>query len=137
MLVIVVQASPSAALPLVVEEEYRSSSTTSGNATGSVCPKGWTLPTKDNFVNLITTTYGITNSSAGSTKLRSSPLDFAYAGYYFTSGSLYSETTSGVFWSRTAYDSSDAYNLFFRSSNVYPQDFGSRGYGRPLRCTAK
>ena len=112
-------------------------STTSGNATGSVCPKGWTLPTKDNYVTLITTTYGITNSSAGSTRLRSAPLDFAYTGYYFTSGSLSSETTSGYFWSRTVRDSSYAYGLYFNSSNVSPQGSGSRGYGRSLRCTAK
>ena len=115
-----------------------SSSTTSGNATGSVCPKGWTLPTKDNFVNLITTTYGITSSSAGSTKLRSSPLDFAYTGYYnYTSGSLSSETTVGYFWSRTAYSSASAHYLSFNSSLVVPQGNSSRGLGLPLRCTAK
>ena len=113
------------------------SSTTSGNATGSVCPKGWTLPTKDNFVNLITTTYGITSSSAGSTKLRSSPLDFTYTGYYSTSGSLGNETTYGNFWSRTAYASSSAYDLYFGSSSVGPQGNGFRGAGRSLRCTAK
>ena len=94
-------------------------------------------PTKDNFVTLITTTYGITNSSAGSTRLRSAPLDFAYTGYYNTSGSLYGETTYGDFWSRTVYDSSVAYYLYFRSSSVSPQDLGVRGNGRSLRCTAK
>ena len=96
-----------------------------------------TLPTKDNYVNLITTTYGITNSSAGSTKLRSSPLDFAYTGYYSTSGSLSNETTYGYFWSRTVNGSSDAYLLYFRSSNVNPQSTSFRGNGFPLRCTAK
>ncbi len=100
-------------------------------------PKGWTLPTKDNYVNLITTTYGITNDSTGSIKLRSSPLDFAYTGYYSTSGSLVDETTVGYFWSRTADDSSFAYLLGFYSSYVYPQVSGGRGYGRSLRCTAK
>ena len=94
-------------------------------------------PTKDNFVTLITTTYGITSSSAGSTKLRSSPLDFAYTGYYNTSGSLNNETTNGNFWSRTVNDSSNAYNLNFNSSNVNPQNNGNRGTGRSLRCTAK
>ena len=88
--------------------------------------------------NLIITTYGITNDTAGSTKLRSAPLDFAYTGYYdYYSGSLYLETTYGYFWSRTASDSSFAYYLYFGSSSVYPQDLGLRGNGRPLRCTAK
>ena len=103
----------------------------------SVCPKGWTLPTKDNYVTLITTTYGITSSSAGSTKLRSAPLNFAYTGYYNTSGSLNSATTYGYFWSRTAYSSSVAYLLYFYSSVVNPQYNYARGTGRPLRCTAK
>ena len=121
-----------------VEEESCSSSTTSGNATGSVCPKGWTLPTKDNFVTLITTTYGIANDSTGSTKLRSSPLDFAYDGYYiYSDGSLVGETTFGIFWSRTANDSLNAYLLYFGSSNVNPQNDSLRGHGLPLRCTAK
>ena len=96
-----------------------------------------TLPTKDNYVTLITTTYGITSSSAGSTKLRSSPLDFAYTGFYNTSGSLSSEAASGSFWSRTAYSSSHAYSLVFNSSGVYPQYSITRGTGRSLRCTAK
>ena len=96
-----------------------------------------TLPTKDNYVTLITTTYGITSNSAGSTKLRSSPLDFAYAGYYRTSGSLGGETTYGDFWSRTVGGSSNAYVLHFSSSSVDPQLYGARGYGRSLRCTAK
>ena len=96
------------------------------------------LPTKDNYVNLITTTYGITSSSAGSTKLRSSPLNFAYAGYYgYSSGSLNSETAYGDFWSRTAVISTVAYYLRFNSSAVNPQSYYDRGSGFPLRCTAK
>ena len=96
-----------------------------------------TLPTKDNYVTLITTTYGITSNSAGSTKLRSSPLDFAYTGYYHTSGSLHLETTWGNYWSRTVNDSSYAYRLYFASSNVDPQLSNIRGTGNPLRCTVK
>ncbi len=97
-----------------------------------------TLPTKDNFVNLITTTYGIGSNTAGSTKLRSSPLNFAYTGYYnYTSGKLSDETTYGAFWSRTAYSSTSAYSLYFYSSNVNPQGNYYRGGGRPLRCTMK
>ena len=97
-----------------------------------------TLPTKDNFVNLITTTYGIGSNTAGSTKLRSSPLNFAYTGYYnYTSGKLSDETTYGYFWSRTVYDSSSAYRLYFDSSHVSPQYYGFRGDGRSLRCTVK
>ena len=87
---------------------------------------------------LITTTYGIKSDAAGSTKLRSSPLDFAYTGYYsYSSGSLSYETTDGNFWSRTASSSAGAYLLDFSSSFVNPQNSLTRGSGRSLRCAAK
>jgi len=66
------------------------------------------------------------------------PLDFAYTGYYnYSSGSLSGETTYGYFWSRTAHSSTYAYYLDFSSGNVNPQNYVNRGYGLPLRCTAK
>ena len=93
-----------------------------------------TLPTKDNFVNLITTTYGIGSNTAGSTKLRSSPLNFAYTGYYnYTSGKLSDETTYGAFWSRTVDGSSGAYSLYFNSSYVDPQNYNFRYFGFSVR----
>ena len=87
---------------------------------------------------LITTTYGIKSDAAGSTKLRSSPLDFAYTGYYsYSSGSLSYETTDGNFWSRTASSSAYTYYLNFSSSEVKLQSADGRGTGNPLRCAAK
>ena len=44
----------------------------------------------------------IKSSLTGPTKLRSSPLNFAYTGhYYYNSGSLLGETSFGRIWSRT------------------------------------
>ena len=87
---------------------------------------------------LITTTYGITSNEAEAAKIQSSPLDFAYTGYYdYSSGSLLGAATNGSFWSRTENSSAVAYYLYFVSGNVNPQNVGGRGNGRPLRCTAK
>ena len=102
-----------------------------------VCPKGFTLPTSSDYSSL-TTTYNITNNSTGSTKIRQSPLDFVYTGYYYyISGSLYNEGSYGRYWSRTAVSGTYAYLLDFNSSNVVPQNNYGRGYGYALRCVGR
>ena len=112
-------------------------STTSGNATGSVCPKGFTLPTSSDYSSL-TTTYHITDSSTGSTKLRQSPLDFVFTGYYnHYNGSLRDEGSRGVYGSRTAGSDTNVYNLSFYSANVNPQSNYYRGNGIALRCVGR
>ena len=66
------------------------------------------------------------------------PLDFAYTGFYvYDTGKLSYEAANGVFWSRTASSSAYAYYLSFFSGSVNPQNDGYRGFGIPLRCTAK
>ncbi len=80
----------------------------------------------------------IKSSLTGPTKLRSSPLNFAYTGhYYYNSGSLLGETSFGRIWSRTTSGSLAAYNLFFGADEVNPQNTNLRGTGYPLRCTVK
>ena len=112
-------------------------STTSGNATGSVCPKGFTLPASSDYSSL-TTTYHITDDSTGSTKLRQSPLAFVYTGRYnYYNGSLLNEGSSGYYWSRTASSGSNAYYLYFSSSSVAPQYGNVRGNGYALRCVGR
>ena len=102
-----------------------------------VCPKGFTLPTSSDYSSL-TTTYNITNSSTGSTKLRQSPLGFVYTGYYsYSSGSLSNEGSVGYYWSRTAYSDTFAYGLHFDSSSVHPQDLFLHGDGAALRCVGR
>ena len=102
-----------------------------------VCPKGFTLPTSSDYSSL-TTTYNITNSSTGSTKLRQSPLAFVYTGYYsYSRGSLSNEGSVGYYWSRTAYSDTFAYGLHFDSSSVRPQDLFLHGDGAALRCVGR
>ena len=103
-------------------------------ASGSVCPKGWTLPSKDEYVNLITTVYGLTSGSANSIKLRSDPLSFNYNGRLNYNGLLDSENTIGYYWFGTVYISDAAYVLNFNSSAINPQSYNLRGVGLAVRC---
>ena len=107
----------------------------------SICPKGWKLPNGSShkapsFAELITNAYGIENSSAGSSKLRSVPLSFYYTGFY-SSGSSYS-TSRGYYWSASpaSGNSNVAYDLDFDDSAVYPENFSSKRYGYSIRCVA-
>lgn len=116
-----------------------SSATSSGaNATSSICPKGWKLPSgggSGEFA-VFASTEGIANSSAGSTKIQGSPYNFAYTGYMY-SGSL-STTNYGYWWSRTAGSSSNAYHLSIGGSSVDPGTItGARRGGRAVRCVTQ
>ena len=111
-------------------------STSSGDAGGSVCPQQWTLPTTNNYVNLIATIYSVPSNN--DSKLLAAPLSFTYTGTYNnSSGSLLYESSAGCYWSRTAVSASLAYRMHFISSTVNSQNGEYRGLGLALRCLAK
>lgn len=107
------------------------------NSSGSVCPKGFTLPAPDNYSTLLKI-YGISNSSNGSRKLRSTPLNFILNGRYNTDGNnlLFGEGAHGFYWSNHPYND-DALTLFFISSEVDPRYRMSRKNGIAIRCLSK
>ena len=111
---------------------------TSGDAPSSVCPKGWKLPPnsgRGSYAEFVAAA-GITNDAAGSTKLRSAPYNFSYAGSVSES-TLYNVGFYGDYWSRTAYSDIIAYHLGFDSSTVYPAILNYYRYlGFPVRCVA-
>ena len=114
-------------------------SLTKGDAPSSICPKGWKLPPNSgngSYTNF-TSAAGIANNAAGSTKIRSAPYNFPYAGNAGRS-SLNGVGSNGDYWSRTVYSSSSqgAYRLWFNSSNVYPAYSGYRYLGYSVRCVA-
>ena len=111
---------------------------TSGQATGSICPKGWRLPMSSgdpSFANL---------QSKGS--LGSTVQNWLNAPYYFTrtgrlwydSNKLYNAGNYGYYWSSTPRsDSSYAYFLGFNSSSyVSPAYNFGRAMGMAVRCVA-
>ena len=113
-------------------------SVTSGNATGSICPKGWTLPTggsSSRQYNQLVSAYSL-SGSAGATALTKSPLYFIPAGYGL-SGSLNFAGYYGLYWSSTANSSNNAYNFYFNSGYVNPSNGSGRHNGFSVRCLAR
>ena len=94
-------------------------SQTQANATQSICPKGWRLPTNSEQSGIIGTGY----VSAFSPVL---------SGYYF-SGTLYDTGSSGNWWSATADNSSGQYSLDYNGSSL-DTNYGSKVIGLSVRC---
>ena len=118
------------------------------DASGSICPKGWHLPTSNNtksgsFGYLINT-YGYTTGDL----LVLFPLYFVDAGFILVSpdssspqvrvpdpvGFFYDN--EGFYWSSNAHSNSYAYGLYFNSGGVYSSNDESRYLGFSVRCLA-
>ncbi|MBQ9029685.1 InlB B-repeat-containing protein [Candidatus Saccharibacteria bacterium] len=121
--------------------------TTSG--TYSICPKGWTLPTKDNFVSL-DKAFGYSgenrtggtaqwNASYANTNYSAGYPGMALAGRYYSDyPNLYSGQ-SAAYWSSTTASTTHAYYLDFGtgSTYLYPQNQVSKFLGASVRCIVK
>ena len=113
------------------------------DATQSICPQGWRLPTSNSYTTdysfgKMTNAQGITSSANASsdTSLRASPLYYVRTGYVYY-GSVRNRGSNGTYWSsRAASSSSNAYYLNFTSSSVAPSTSGARSYGRSVRCVS-
>ena len=93
-------------------------SQTQANASQDICPKGWKLPTLDQFE-------GITNQRSAF-----SPV---YSGNY-GSGTLDYAGSRGYWWSATAVDSNYQYTLYYNSGSLYTRNGYSKNLGRSVRC---
>ena len=115
-------------------------SQTSGNATGSICPSGWTLPTGGSGAeysaldSAMGGTGGYQSTTEASNRWRSYPINFIYSGYWW--GSVTSDRGLNVdYWSRTANGSVYAMGLDFYSEGVGPGDGNiEKQYGLTVRC---
>ena len=110
---------------------------TSTNATDSICPKGWKLPTSNNsnpgsFGDLI--------GSLNRTTITQAPYYFNPSGYvssYRDSGYLFYAGGDGIYWSSTAvFTASSAFDLSFDSNHFDPSDYLNRYFGLSVRCLA-
>ena len=88
------------------------------DATQSICPAGWTLPTGDS------------NSQQSGITSYVDAFSPVYSGYYYN-GSLGS--TYGYWWSATAYSSSSQYFLSYRGGSLYT-NYYSKNFGFSVRC---
>ncbi len=95
---------------------------TTGNlntATESVCPKGWTLPSKTQIDNQ-------RNVASFSPVL----------GGNYGNGTLFNEATRGVWWGSEAYNGATRYNLYYNGSSLYTS-YGGRSGGFYIRCVSE
>ena len=94
----------------------------STQASESVCPAGWRLPTNDEQVT-------IGNSSTAYV----SAFSPVYSGYYFN-GSPRDVGSFGFWWSSTAYDGTARYNMYYTSGYLHSSNFSYRNLGYSVRC---
>lgn len=95
------------------------SSSNSSNTTYDICPKGWRLPTYNEFSGITGTSY-------------ISAFSPIYGGYYYN-GSLNGSSTDGYWWSSTAYNSSRQYRLYYSNGGLGASVF-SKYIGLYVRC---
>ncbi len=108
-----------------------SSATTDGaNASGSICPTNWKLPTSK--VTTSGSFAGLTNG-LNFTSIQISPYYFV-AGGNVNSGKLSYAGSYGYYWSSTARSGTNAYFLGFDSSTVAPSGTNGRYVGMSVRC---
>ena len=101
----------------------------SGAAASDICPKGWRLPTRAEFIIL-------TNIYIDDDKLVASPFLGVYAGYYYLI-SFRNGGSNGYYWSSTAGSSNGAYYLNFNSNSVGVDLNYGKYTGYSIRCVAK
>ena len=111
--------------------------TTAGEeASGSICPKGWVLPSRNDYETLLSVA-NITNNAEGSAKLRGKPYNFSLAGAILDGILLYVGDSggNGDYWAKTVYDQVNSEYLIFSVGKV-GIDKGLRHRGRSVRCVA-
>lgn len=121
---------------------------TNQNATGSICPKNWKLPssgdnTTKGTLGYLLSQYGVASSLSGTSSVNNntynivqSPLFLVRSGYIWTSDrQFYNAGLIGRYWSSRAYSSTDsAYYLTFNNGSVGSSGHNSRYNGYSLRC---
>ena len=107
-----------------------SQGTSSGDATESICPKGWRLPT-DNTSGEYQALYS--NSNYNTYANYRAALHLPLSGYFYN-GSPVSQGRYGYFWSSTRVDNYGMYVLYLERSDIIPADYHDRYSGYSVRC---
>ena len=105
----------------IIDEDTTQSNpaTNIAKATESICPNGWTLPTKDQI----------------NTQRNVSAFLPVLGGYYYN-GTLYVEDTRGRWWGSEAQSGRDRYSVFYSEGNLATGSYYRNG-GVPIRCVQK
>ncbi len=105
-------------------------SPSSGECSYSICPAGWRLPTKNDFVNLV-------NSYPLIEDIVAYPFYGSYSYLYYNFG-VNNIPGTGSYWSSTAKDSDNAYYYvyYYLDNSDYnnPNGANKKSAGFPIRC---
>lgn len=115
------------------------STTTTGNATSSICPKGWRLPTSGSGgeFEVMAKKYGNGTDQAISTALRATPIPgFTLSGIAWGKA-VHDVGTSGVWWSSMVTSGTAAYGFRVKADTVFSADSNNKYDGRAVRCIAR
>ena len=111
------------------------SSTGAGvEASGSICPKGWVLPSQDNYLTVLNA-HGITDRTyTGQALISPEKFNYVSTGYYNESG--IASATGAAAWKRNAESTEKAKIFYVGTTNYYVNNtFNiSKYYGSPVRC---
>ena len=107
------------------------------NATNSICPRGWKLPTggpKDNDFQMFIMAYENSNS-----KLQNSPVPgLMNSGYIWNKGNGFGRKDQDArLWSSTTRSDHTAYDLYTYYSDVESGHNDLKHFGQPMRCIAR
>lgn len=95
-------------------------------ATTGLCPKGWTLPTRQDFKNAF--------GGASSTALKeSSAFHMQFAGFRYYDGKFADLDASASFWTSDSYDGSRAYLVRATDSTITYEHFNKNIFAS-VRC---
>ncbi len=113
-------------------------STSQAQATASICPAGWALPSQPQFSALYSsypsaTLMEVDNPTTTKENTTGKIPGFLLNGYYYKFGAN-DLGSYGSYWSRSAYSAQDAYYLDLNTSGVYPASYVSKYLGFAVRC---
>ncbi len=113
----------------------------------TLCPNGWRMPTKDDFVNLDKALGGTGENRGGANTFAKYTATSGTSGQFWkgqyggvcnNSGGLGSQTTHGLYWSVTEATGTYGYGLYFYTADisVYPlyNNGSPKNFGYSLRC---
>ncbi len=102
-----------------------------------LCPNGWRVPTKDDFVALDIALGGTGENSQSDATLLDRYLT-TWGGSYggrANSGALFDQGSNAYYWSQTESTAVNSYHSCLLSSGtIYPQNYNNKNLGYALRC---
>ena len=110
----------------------------SNEATSSICPKGWKMPSNQEFRNMFSATGAVTNDIWNMSIVQGDPLNYGRGGYWELSGPTPTDVEVGGVWHTTT-PSGDSYRKDITTSQytVYQSFDGDRRRGYLLRCVTQ